>query len=166
MRFLIELMIISQSGNNHGQSFTDQLNELQLSTNVKDTVRGFIYNADVSSQSIVNWCESSDTEQSGDEVYATEILYRQLAELFERFSNGVSMKLLPSECRDKCFEYVCKSLETLLKCSDKVRVLATNNNFVIAIVEQMEGVHSDMGGSFRELVRKSSNDKVSHIPAQ
>lgn len=161
MRFIIELMIISQNANHYCHTFTDQLNELQLTVNVKETVKKFIFNADVSSQSVVNWYESSDTEQSNDDVYATEILYRQLAELFERFSDCSSIKVLPSESRDKCFEYVCKSLETLLKCSDKARVLATNDQFLLSIVEQIDGVYSGMGGNFRELVRKSSNDKVS-----
>lgn len=161
MRFVIELMIISQNTNHYCQTFTDQLNELQLSVRVKETVKKFIFNADVSSQSVVNWYESLDTEQSSDEVYATEILYRQLAELFERFSDFSSIKVLPSENQDKCFEYVCKSLETLLKCSDKARILAVNDQFLLSIVEQIDGVHCGMGGSFRELVRKSSNDKVS-----
>lgn len=163
MRFIVELMIISQNNNHYGQTFTDQLNELQLSAKVKDTVKKFIFNTDVSSQSIVNWYESLETGQSNDEeIYATEILYRQLAELFERFGECSTVNVLPLENRDKCFEYVCKSLETLLKCSEKARVLATKDRFVLSIVEQMEGVYNEMGGSFRELVRKSSNDKVSN----
>lgn len=161
MRFIIELMIISQNANHDCQTFTDQLNDLQLTVNVKETVKKFIFNADVNSQTVVNWYESSDTDQTNDKVYATEILFRQLSELFERFSDGSSIKVLPLESRDKSFEYVCKSLETLLKCSDKARALATDDHFLLLIVEQLDGVHSSMGGSFRELVRKSSNDKVS-----
>lgn len=159
MRFLIEMMIISQGV--HGcRTFTEQLNDLPLSVHVKDSVNKFIFNADVSSQCVVNWYESIDIEQSPDEMYATEILYRQLAELFERFSDCNSVNVLPSECRAKCFEFVCKSLETLLKCSDKARALATNDQFVLSIVEQMDGVYNAMGGGFKEFVRKSSNEKV------
>lgn len=163
MRFMIELMIISQNTNLHCKTFTDQLNELQLTAKIKETVKKFVFNADVNSQSVVNWYESADTEQTDDEVYATEILFRQLAELFDGFSDCSNDKVLPAESRDKCFEYVCKSLETLLKCSDKARVLATEDHFLLSIVEQMDGVYSSMGGSFRELVRKSSNDKVSEV---
>lgn len=161
MRFIIEMMIISQNVH-YCPTFTEQLNDLQLSDRVKETVNKFLFNADVSSQSVVNWYESLDNEQTTDEVYATEILYRQLAELFERFNDCDSVKVLASDSRVKCFEYVCKSLETLLKCSDKARAVATNDRFVLSIVEQIEGVYNDMGGGgFKEFVRKSSNDKVS-----
>lgn len=159
MRFIIELMIISQNANHYCSTFTDQLNDMLLTTNIKETVKKFIFNADVNSQSVVNWYESSE-DQTNDRVYATEILFRQLSELFERFSDGSSIKVLPLESREKSFEYVCKSLETLLKCSDKARALATEDQFLLSIVEQMDAVYSSMGGNFRELVRKSSNEKV------
>lgn len=161
MRFIIELMIISQNANHYCRTFTDQLNDLQLTVNVRETVKKFIFNADVNSQSVVNWYESSDPDQANDKVYATEILFRQLSELFDRFSDVASIKVSPLESRDRCFEYVCKSLETLLKCSDRARALATDDQFLLLIVEQMNDVYSSMGGSFRELVRKSSSDKVS-----
>lgn len=156
MRFFTEMMIISQNVH-HCQTFTEQLNELRLSIKIKETVKRFIFNADISSQAVVNWYE---TEPPIDEKYATEILYRQLAELFEHFHDSASVKIIPSECRDKCFEYVCKSLETLLKCSDKARALATNDEFVLSIVIQIEGVYNNMGGGLKEFVRKTSNDKV------
>lgn len=161
MRFIIEMMIISQNSNQYCSTFTDQLNDLHLTVNVKSMVKKFIFSADVNSQSVVNWYESSDTDQANDKVYATEILFRQLSELFEQFSDGSLLKVLPLESRDKCFEYICKTLETLLKCSEKARALATDDQFLLCIVEQMDGVYSSMGGSFREFVRKNSNDKVS-----
>lgn len=161
MRFIIEMMIISQNGNHYCSTFTDQLNDLHLTVSVKEMVKKFIFSADVNSQSVVNWYESSDTDQTNDRVYATEIIFRQLSELFEQFSDSSLVKVLPVENPERCFEYVCKTLETILKCSDKARALATNDQFLLCIVEQMDGVYTSMGGSFRELVRKSSNDKVS-----
>lgn len=161
MRFIIDLLIISQTTVHPFDTFAEQLNDLRLSAQVKESTKKFMFNADISSQSVVNWFESSDTEETDDYVFATEILFSQLAELFGRFCDPSSNKLLPN--RDKCFVYTCKSLETLLKCSDKARTIATEDKFLLSIVGQMEDIVSDVGGSFTEFVRKYGNGKVSYI---
>lgn len=160
MRFIVDLMIISQATSYPYETFAEQLNELRLSNKMKESTKKFMFNADISSQSVVNWFDSSDTDESGDGLCATEILYSQLAELFERLSDSSSIKHFPGGNRDKCFEYTCKSLETLLKCSDKARALATEDKFVLSIVEQMEEIYNHVGGSFTNFVRKSGNVKV------
>lgn len=163
MRFIVDLMIVSQTTSYPYETFADQLNELRLSNKVKESTKKFMFNADISSQSVVNWFESSDTEESSDGLCATEILYSQLAELFERFSDSSAIKQFPAGRRDKCFEYTCKSLETILKCSDKARALATEHKLVLSVVEQMEEVHNHVGGSFTNFVRKSGTAKVIYI---
>lgn len=161
MRFIVDLMIISQSASYPFETFVEQLNELKLSVKVKKSIKKFMFNADISSQAVVNWFESSDTEESVDGFAATEILYSQLAELFERFCDPSSIKQMTIGSSDKCFEFTCKSLETLLKCSEKARAIATHDQFVLSIVEQMEQIFTNVNGSFTDFVRKSNNAKVS-----
>lgn len=161
MRFIIDLMIISQTTVYPFETFAEQLNELRLSERVKESTKKFIFSAAISSQLVVNWTDSSDVEESDDGTFATEILFGQLAELFElKFSNMSSIKSLTATNREKCFEYTCKSLETLLKCSDKARAIATGQDFVLTVVDQMGEVCDNVGGSFTEFVRKNGNAKV------
>lgn len=160
MRFITDLMIISQNSDYPFTTFVEYLNEMKLSPSIMESAKKFMFNADLSSQAVVNWFEGSDTEQSDDAMYATEILYRQLAELFDRFSDIASIKQIPAANRDKCFEFTCKSLETLLKCSGRARILAAQQNFALLIIEQMQDVYSSIDGSFTEFVRKNGNSKV------
>lgn len=162
MRFITDMMISSQTIEYHFVTFAQLLNEMRLIANIKESTRKFIFSTDVISQSIVNWLEGSEREQSDDdEPHVMEMLYKQLSELFDRFSNGSTIKQLSiAENQDRCFEYTCKALETLLKCSEKAQKIASDDCFVLSIVEQMEKVLSTVGGSLIEFVRKCGNAKV------
>lgn len=159
MRFITELMIVSQSNNYNFKTFVDQLNETPLSATVKESTKKFIFNADIISQSTVNWLENYDSDPP---VCIAEILYRQLANLFERISDNAQMKQLSIRNREKCFEYNCRSLETLLKCSDKARNIATEERFILSIVDRMEKIYSSIGGSLTDFQRKHGPVKVSN----
>lgn len=160
MRFITELMIISQSTNYSFMTFADHLNETTLSTKVKDSTKNFIFHTDIISQSVVNWLETPNTDQPNDAVYATEIIFRQLTNFFEKFNDNAQIKKSPSGNEEKCFEYCCKTLEMLLKCSEKARSIATQERFMLSIVDQMENIYACIGGSFTEYNRRSGNAKV------
>lgn len=159
MRFIIDLMILSQSSNYNFITFADQVNEMPLSANIKESTRKFIFNRDIISQSVVNWLESTDT----DELCAAEILYGQLANLFERFNDNSQIKQIPVANREKCFTFNCKALETLLKCSERARKIATEERFLLSIVDQMEKISTAIGGSFTDFIRRNGNAKVSKL---
>lgn len=162
MRFITDMMISGQTID-HFVTFAQLLNEMRLIASIKEPTRKFIFSTDIISQSIVNWLEGSEREQSDDddEPHVMEMLYKQLSELFERFSNSSTMKQLSiAENQDRCFEYTCKALEMLLKCSEKAQKMASDDRFVLSIVEQMEKVLSSVGGSLIEFVRKCGNAKV------
>lgn len=156
MRFITDLMIVSQSGNYNYLTFSDQLNETPVSIHVKESTKKFIFNTTIISQSVVDWLDSSDS----DKICAAEIMFEQLANLFERFKDISQIKHIAVENRDKCFAANCKALETLLKCSNRARKIATNKRFLLSIVDQMEQISTDIGGSFTDYIRRNGNAKV------
>ncbi|XP_055312030.1 uncharacterized protein LOC129574273 isoform X2 [Sitodiplosis mosellana] len=133
MRFISDLMIASQASNYNHATFGDLLNETPASASVKEATLKFIFNTDIISQSVVDWAESMDS----DKIYMAEILFGQLSNLFERFVDNPQIEEIPMEKRDTCFMWNCKSLETLLKCSERARMIATRERFLLLIVEQM-----------------------------
>lgn len=156
MRFITDLLILCQSSNYNFVTLADHLNEVPLTAHVKESTRKFIFNTDIISQSVVNWLESSDS----DEICSAEILYGQLANLFERFNDTSQIKQIPVRNREKCYAATCKALETLLKCSDKARKIATKERFLLSIVVQMENISANVGGSFTDFIRRNGNAKV------
>lgn len=163
LRFITEMMILSQKTDNEFVTFAQLLNGIPLSANIKESTKKFIFNTDIISQSIVNWLEGPDADLS-DGPYVAEVLYKQISELFERFSDDSIIKQsLVGGNQDKCFESTCEAVQTLLKCSDKARKLATDESFVFSIVEQMEKIHTSVGGSLTDFVRKFGNAKVRRI---
>lgn len=153
-------MIISQANDYPYNTFADQLNDMRLSALIKCSVKKIIFSADIISQSVVNWLEIVETNESDDNICATELLYKQIAEMFERFTDCTSIKMLPLANRDKCFEAICNALEVLLKCSQRARASATDNRLILSITEQMELVYNHVGESLTEFVRKNGNTKV------
>lgn len=139
-------------------TFADLLNEVPLSANVKESTRRFIFNGNNISQRLANWVDGSESAEN--QICAAEIIYGQLINLFERFDDNLSNKHLEIDSNESCWEYCCKAIEALLKCSKRARILATNDQFLLAIVEQMGKVSLSVGGSFTEFVRKNGNAKV------
>lgn len=156
MRFLTDLLIMGQTSDFDFVTFADLINELPLSANVKESTKKFIFNADFISQSLVNWLENGESDTT-----AAEILYKQLACSFERSNDISTSKKLPSDVSiSKQFESNCKAIEALLKCSERARDLATNDQFLMVIVDQMEKVISSVGGSLTDFIRRNGNVKV------
>lgn len=161
MRFITNMMIISQASDYQFATFAQLLNDMHLSANIRESTQKFVFNVDFISQSIVDWLDGSETDSPNDEPYVTELLYKRLSELFEHFSYSSTNKQPPIvENQYKCFEFTCQTLETLLKCSNKARILATEDSFIIAIVEKMENIFASVGGSLTDYVRKCGNLKV------
>lgn len=139
-------------------TFTELLNEVKLSANVKESTRKFIFNGNNISQRLVDWIECSESENA---ICVSELIYGQLANFFERYDECESTKhKLPENTKENRFEYCCKALEELLKCSKPARTLATKDRFLILIVEKMEKISICVGGSFTEFVRRNGNAKV------
>lgn len=159
MRFITDLMIVSQANNYNFVTFGDLLNETQASASVKEATRKFIFNRDIISQSVVDWVESADS----DEISMAEILFGQLVNLFERFNDNSAIKEPPVAKRDMCFTSNCKALETLLNCSEKARIIAREERFLLSIVDQMEKIHTNIGGSFTDYIRRNGNAKVNSL---
>ncbi|XP_031630428.1 uncharacterized protein LOC116345312 [Contarinia nasturtii] len=160
MRFITDLMIISQATNYSFMTFADHLNEMTLPPSVKNSSKKFIFHTDIISQSVVNWLEMPDSDPSSDGVCAAEIIFRQLVNFFEKFNDNSQIKPSPSANKEKCYELCCKTLETLLKCSEKSRLIATQERFMLSIVDQMENIYVCIGGSFTDYTRKSGNAKA------
>lgn len=158
MRFITDLMIVSQANKYNFVTFGDLLNETQASAIVKEATKKFIFNRDIISQSVVDWVESADS----DEISMAEILFGQLVNLFERFNDNSAIKEIPVAKRDLCFASNCKALETLLNCSEKARMIAREERFLLSIVDQMEKIHTSIGGNFTDFIRRNGNAKVNH----
>lgn len=60
-------------------------------------------------------------------------------------------------------EHICKTLEALLKCSERVRFTASVDKFLLLIIDQMKALNDSIGGSGQEFVRKHGNAKVNTI---
>lgn len=148
LRILTNLLVVSQSDEFKFKTFADCLNGLEINEDMEASANQLITDGQINSQSIVDLiAESNDDE----ERFAVDILYRQLAELFVA---------PPSQSEAKMHENVCKTLEALLKCSPRIRSIASDENFMLHIVEQMGKVVDSIGGSWAEYVRKYGNAKV------
>lgn len=159
MRFLTDLLILGQTCDYEFITLADLLNQLPLSANVKQSTRSFIFNADFIPQALVNWIENSEND-SENGITAAEILYKQLANLFEQFNDNSTSNQLTIGGSDSCFESNCKAIEALLKCSEKARTLATNDQFLLLIVDQMDKIRSIFGGRLTDFIRRNGNTKV------
>lgn len=155
MRFITGMMILSQADEYQFPTFAEQLDEMSLSQRNKESSKLFVFNTSIPSQSIVN-CLEADLESKAD-LCATEIFYMQQVELFEKSSESF---FKPSTAKDKSFEFNCKLLETLLKCSEKVRAIATEDKLVIKVVDQMENIFSSVDDNFTDYIRKSGNKVI------
>lgn len=176
MKYIITLLVMSQCGVYKFETFSDQLNELIITPEMKAITKQYIFETDNISQSIVNWLETSDIDEAAsvdsrngsdlpDGSYAPDILYKQLSELYIEFSE--SIQLIDSHKRDalekhRMHDYVCKTLEAIFKCSYRVRALGTAQNFLLCIVEQIENICKQIGGNFNDYARHHGSLKVSN----
>lgn len=158
MRFLTDMLILSQMAEYSFVTFADLLNEVPLSSHVKESTRSFIFNGSNISQRLVNWVDGSESPEN--QMCTAEIVYGQLVNLFERFEDSSSNKKTETDKNEICWEYCNKAIEALLKCSQRARTLATNDQFLLTVVEQMEKVSLSIGGSFTDFVRRNGNVKV------
>lgn len=177
MKYMVTLLFLSQCGGYRFKTFAEQLNELRVTEKMKKITKEYIYDADNISQSIVNWVESSDDDESAsndtdsnDEQtiggYAIETLYKQISELYNQFSDSVelagSLKSSAIE-RNRSHNYLCKSLEALFKCSHRIRALGERDNFMFYVVDQIESICTASGGNLNDLSRRQGNSKVKMI---
>lgn len=159
MRFIHDLLVVSQASTFNFATFADLLNEVPLTANIKELTRKFIFNTDIISQNVVDWLGNSDSEV----ICAAELLFEQLANLFERFNDDSQIKSIPVGKREKCFNDTCKALKTLLLCSERARKIAAEERFLLSIVIQMENICSSIGGSFTDYIRRNGNAKVDFV---
>lgn len=166
MKFITKLLIVSQADYEF-RTFADQLNALTITTNMKETIRGFFYNSNIISQTLVNCLENAEDAESSD-VDANIILYEQLIDLFEKHSKDAMTRTLQTDSQPKHsnFEYLCPLLAALFKWSDRFRALGTADNFILTIVEQMERIHGCVDGSFTDFIRRNGIGKAEKFIGQ
>lgn len=142
------MLVVSQSDEFKFKTFADCLNGLEINEDMETSANQLVTDGRINSQSIVNLiAESNDDE----ERFAVDILYRLLVELFVA---------PPTQSEAKMHENVCKTLEALLKCSPRIRNIASDESFLLHVIEHMGKVVDSIGGSWAEYVRKYGNAKV------
>lgn len=148
LRILTNLLVVSQSDEFKFKTFADYLNELEINEDVELSANRLVTDGKINSQSIVNLIAESNDEE---ERFAIDILYRLLVGLFVQ---------PPAQSELKMYENVCKTLEALLKCSARTRNIATDEKFMLQIIDRMENVADSIGGSWAEYVRRYGSAKV------
>lgn len=148
LRILTNLLVMSQSDEFKFKTFADLLNGLEINEELELSANRLVTDGKIISQSIVNLIAESNDEE---ERFAVDILYRLLVRLFGQYPT----------LDGKIHENVCKTLEALLKCSIRIRSVATDEKFLLKIVEQMGIVADSVGGSWTEYIRRHGNVKVS-----
>lgn len=124
------------------------MNGLTINAKMESSADRLVTDGHIKSQSIVNLIDDSSGE---NERFAVDILYRLLVGLFVQPSANIETKV---------HENVCKTLEALLKCSTRIRYIATEEKFSLQVIEQMGKVVDSIGGSWAEYVRRHGNAKV------
>lgn len=152
LRILTNLLVVSQSDEFKFKTFADCLNGLEINEDMEVSANQLVTDGQINSQSIVNLiAESNDDE----ERFAVDILYRLLVDLFVQS---------PTQSDGKMHENVCKTLEALLKCSTRIRSIASDEKFLLQIIEQMGKVMESIDGSWAEYVRRHGLAKVTLRP--
>lgn len=148
LRILTNLLVVSQSDEFKFKTFADCLNGLEINEDVELSANRLVTDGKINSQSIVNLIAESNDEE---ERFAIDILYRLLVGLFVQ---------PPARTELKLHENVCKTLEALLKCSARSRNIASDEKFMLQIIDQMEKVADSIGGSWADYVRRYGSTKV------
>lgn len=154
---MTKMLIMSQSKSIF-PSFSEQLNSLMITRNVKESINSFFYKSNVISQTLGDWLESTDNEEY--EISFTRILFEQLSDLFEKYNNLCTAQISQNE-KDPTFEYLCHFLSIMLQSSRQFRDSATSERFILTVVQQMEQIYHSIDGSFTEYVRRNGSLKVS-----
>lgn len=159
MKFISMLLIMSQTKNKF-DNFAEQLGALKIGINSKSTIKSFFYRSNVESQTLGDWLEIPDEEES--EIEATCVLYEQLTHSFEKHSINSVARPLQNDAGQKHlkFDHLCKMLQALFKCSEHFRLLATADGFILMIIQQMERIYDCIDGSFTEFIRRNGNGKA------
>lgn len=157
MKYMTKMLIMSQSKSIF-PNFSEQLNSLKITQNVKESIQSYFYKSNVISQTLGDWLESADNDKY--EISFTCVLFEQLSDLFEKY-NDLSMEQITQNQKDHSFEYLCHFLSITLKSSKQFRDSATSERFILTIIQQMEQIYHSIDGSFTEYVRRNGSSKVS-----
>lgn len=148
LRILTNLLVVSQNDEFKFKTFADCLNGLEINEEMELSANRLVTDGKINSQSIVDLIAESNDEE---ERFAVDILYRLLVGLFVQPAG---------QCDGKIHEHVCKTLEALIKCSARIRHIATDEKFLLQIIEQMGKVTDSIVGNWNEYARKHRNSKV------
>lgn len=157
MKYMTKMLIMSQSKSIFS-NFSEQLNSLKITRNVKESIRSYFYKSNVISQTLGDWLESADNDKY--EISFTCVLFEQLSDLFEKY-NDLSTVQISQNRKDPSFEYLCHFLSIMLKSSRQFRDSAASERFILTVVQQMEQIYHSIDGSFTEYVRRNGSLKVS-----
>lgn len=162
-------MLIKSQTKYKFKNFAEQLNELKLNNSMKTTIKEFFYSLRINSKTLEGWLDTDvDADDNANananetEIDATVVLYEQLTDLFECFSRDTLVKNWNNDSSEKHspFDYICKLMRAILKCSEQFRLVATADNFIGTIIQQMERIYELIDGSFTEYIRRNGNNKT------
>lgn len=148
-------MLLSQQNDYSFKTFADYLNELQLSNYVQ-------VHDELAFQ--------PDEEKTNA---AVDVVFLLLRNLFndKNVASGkwwvvlvyrlwALIEFIFSLDNTTVYAPVCKSLELLFKCSERVRFIGGELHFLLQIIDQIEATESKMGTNPPEFIRKHGNTKV------
>lgn len=144
------------------KTIAEQFDELDVTPQIKTTLEKFIFDAEIQSQSLVDWLEITSDENE-IKVNAAVVLYNQLSDTFVQVAEKLSGESSVFYSLDhRTYEFTCKTLEAFLKCSASARKMATEEKFLLSLVQQMMHIFDCVGGSFTDFARQHGNLKVIH----
>lgn len=152
MKYFGKLLIISQSNNYKFTTFAEQINELYLTPQLKDSLKPGLFEFEIQSQSLFDWFDMNN-ESPRFEWMAITVVYRQLSDLFTHFGEKMTVD-------NHAYEYTCQTIEALLKCAPSVRKLANDDNFLLCICDHIMQILDMVHGSFSDYIRQYGNAKV------
>lgn len=129
LRLIGNLMVASQRSEYDFCSFGDQLACLQVNFKLIDR---FLTDGKPISQSIVDLFET-ENDVENNEIYAIDVMYKIIVQLIDFDQDN--------DDGDKISTYACRTMGILLKFSSRTRHLATAEQLVLHIIDEMNIVN-------------------------
>lgn len=167
MAFLRSILLMQQSTDHNFSTFSEFFDNVQMAKTESHFEEIIILDSDDENQD-PNANSKRDVKkrrrkncssnyQFGSEIMAAKLIriYNELCKK-DKTENGV-VTVLPE--RRSCY----KVMQVLLKCSERARDVARNMQWALRLLERLEEIHSGLGMTCKDYIRRYGDDKVRNL---